>query len=164
MKKSALAVLTVAAAFGAGGAASAFAAGPGTSAAKPDWQSKAIARIQSAEKSGKLSTARGDALIARVQSGKHVHLGRGGLVRAAAGFVGQTPQQVRAELRSGMSLAQVIGDAGKVSQFEQMLVTKLTDRLNQSTTIDAARKQSIITKLPSRVDRLVNHVWKAPAK
>jgi hypothetical protein len=98
MKKSAFAVFAVAAAVGVGGAASAFAAGPGTGVAKPGWQSRAIARIQAAEKSGRLGTAKGEALIARVRSGRHVRLGRGGFVRAAAGFVGQTPQQFEANL------------------------------------------------------------------
>ena len=167
MKKSIFAALAVSGAVGVTAAGSAFAAGPGSPGASQNWQGKAIARIQAAEQSGKLSKAKGDALIARVRSGKAGGFARQGLrrgiVRAAAAFVGETPAQLRTELRSGKSIAQVIGDPARVKQFEQMMVGKVTDRLNKSTTVDATRKQAFLAKLPSRIDSIVNHVWSAPA-
>jgi hypothetical protein len=57
----------------------------------------------------------------------------------------------------------VIGDPARVKQFEQMMVAKVTARLNQNTTVDAARKQAFLAKLPSRVDTIVNRVWSPPA-
>jgi hypothetical protein len=167
MKKSILAALGVSGAIGFTAVGSAFAAGLGSPGGSQNWQGKAIARIQAAERSGTLSKAKGDALIARVRSGKAGGFARHGLrrgiVRAAATFVSETPRQLRTELRSGKSLAQVIGDPARVKQFEQMMVAKVTARLNQNTTVDAARKQAFLAKLPSRVDTIVNRVWSPPA-
>jgi hypothetical protein len=162
-------VATVAAgALGLMGGSAALAAGPGSQTGGQGCQVRVVARIQAAEQAGKISQAAGHALIARVEAGhgfcfRH-HL-RGLLVRETAAFVGETPQQVRGELRAGMSLAQVISAHGKsVSEFEQLVIAQVTQKLSENTRLDASRKQAILAKLPALLDKVLNHVWKAPAK
>ena len=85
---------------------------------------------------------------------------RAGILRVGAGYVGVTPQQLRSDLRSGKTLAQVATDNGKTaSGLEQAIVTAVTSRLDQAVaagTITSQHEQTIVSNLQTRLDTLVN--------
>jgi len=160
MKK--LVVVAVVAAVGLVSAAGAFAGGGSGSAAGSGWQARAIARITAAEQAGKISQAKGGAMIARVQAGHRPGHLRRLVFGQASSFLGMSGTDLRVELRSGKSLAQVISGHGKsVTVFEQSVVALVTARLEARPNLDPTRKQTILDKLPVRLDKLVNHVFSA---
>jgi hypothetical protein len=161
MKKSIVAATVAAVGLVAVGGASA--SGGSGSAAGTGWQSRAIARITAAEQAGKVSQAKGSAMIARVQAGHRpgAHFRRF-VFRQTASYLGMSGTDLRTELRSGKSLAQVISGQGKsVSVFEQSVLAQLTARLDARPNLDPTRKRTILDKLPARLDKLVNRVFSA---
>ena len=83
----------------------------------------------------------------------------GTLHRAAAAYLGLTPRQLRAELRSGKALAQVATAQGKsVDGLKAALLAALKTKVDAAVAagrIDAARAQRMLERAPARIDRLV---------
>ena len=92
--------------------------------------------------------------------GQHRQGLRTGVIRAAAGYLGLTPQQLRAERKAGKSLAQVARGQGKtVSGLEAAMTAAVKTRLNHAVLakrMTAAQEQRVLAALPKRLDRLVN--------
>ena len=143
--------------------AGALASGGSGPAGGTSWQGKATARIIAAEHAGKISQAQGDAMLARIQAG---HRPGGNLrrvaFREAASSLGMSRLALRAELRSGKSLAQVLGEHNiPVGIFEQAVIAKVTAQVDARPSIAPANRQAIVAKLQTRLDKLVNHVFSA---
>ena len=85
---------------------------------------------------------------------------RGAIVSAVTGYLGLTAQQLRADLRSGETLAQVATVQGKpVSGLEQAIEAAVKSRLDQAVAagkITSQREELIVSRLPARFDKLVN--------
>jgi hypothetical protein len=92
---------------------------------------------------------------------------RGGvrLFRAAADYLGLSPQALRDELRSGKSLAQIATAQGKsVDGLEQTILSVVKTRLDEAVAagrLSAAREQAFLDRLSSRLDTLVNRTLPA---
>jgi hypothetical protein len=88
---------------------------------------------------------------------------RSGLMRVSAAYLGLTPQTLRSELRAGKTLAQVATAPGKTAAgLEQAIETAAKTRLDKAVSngqITSQREQLILSRLPARLDRLVNHVF-----
>jgi hypothetical protein len=84
----------------------------------------------------------------------------GAFIGAITTYLGLTPQQLRADLTSGQTLAQIVAAQGKtVTGLEQAVEaaakTKL-DALVSAGTITSAQEQAILAKLQTGLDTLVN--------
>jgi len=107
--------------------------------------------------------ARVDKLVNSAHPGALVgaHLWLRGLVRASAAYLGLTPAQLRADLRSGQTLAQVATVQGKTTAgLEQAVESWVKTRLDRAVAagrITANREQQILAGLAARLDKLVNH-------
>ena len=130
----------------------------------------AQARLDQAVSSGLISSQTEQALLARVSArvGTLVNVThpaaklvvgirlRVGVVRVAAQYLGLTPQQLRSEIRSGSTLAQVTAASGKTaSGLEQAVQTAVTTRLDRAVAagrLTSQREQSLLTKLQARLD------------
>jgi len=141
----------------------------------PDKLTKALKkalmdRVDAAVAAGRITKAEGDALKARIQAdnfpiigGVHHrfgHFGFFGALNAAASYLGLTKAQLRNELESGKSLAQVAKDHGKSADG---LVNALVDAAKKK--LDAAVAAGRLTKdqatevlngLKDRITNLVN--------
>jgi hypothetical protein len=88
---------------------------------------------------------------------------RAGLIRLSARYVGLSLQQLRSELRSGTTLAEIAADNGKTTTgLEQAMVSALTTRLDKGVaagTITPAREQTLLSMLQQRLDALVDHTF-----
>lgn len=76
------------------------------------------------------------------------------LVKATAEATGQTPTQVRAELRSGKSLAQIAGD--KVAAVEKTVTDATKARLDKAVAhgrITADQERDLLGKLQAAIDK-----------
>jgi len=90
-----------------------------------------------------------------------------GLLPAAAAYLGVTPVALRAELRSGKSLAQVATAKGKsVDGLESALLSALRSKVQAAKAagkLDAARADRLLQRAPQLVERLVNATPRARA-
>ena len=78
-------------------------------------------------------------------------------MKAAADYLGFTQAQLRAQLQSGKSLADVAQARGKpVSGLEDAILAAMTSRINSSATLNASQKAAMISHLKSRLDAMVN--------
>jgi len=88
---------------------------------------------------------------------------RRGLIRVSATYLGLTPQSLRSELRTGKTLAQVATAQGKTAAgLEQAIQAAIKTRLDQAVTagqLTSQREQQILSQLPARLDKLVNHTF-----
>ena len=98
------------------------------------------------------------------QQGKpHGHRGRAvrAALKVAAGYLGLTKEQLRDELQSGKSLAEVATAHGKtVDGLKQAILAdakSVIDRLVSEGKITAERGQQYLTQITRRLDELVNH-------
>src|SRR5205085_11401469 len=133
-------------------------------------------RVDAAVAAGRLTKAEGDELKQRIESGDvPLFFGPGlghhdhffGDLGAAASYLGLTEAELRTQLDSGKSLAQVAKDCGKsVDGLVQALVDVATKRLDADVSagrLTKAQEQSILSDLKQRVTDLVNGVRPAHA-
>jgi hypothetical protein len=92
--------------------------------------------------------------------------GHGVIGGAVAGYLGLTKQQLRDDLRSGETLAQIATTQGKsISGLEQAIAAAVKSRLDQAVAagkLTSQREQTIIARLQSRLDTLVNSTHPRP--
>ena len=83
--------------------------------------------------------------------------GRPPAMTAAADYLGLTQAQLRAQLQSGTSLADLAKARGKsVSGLENAILAAMTSWINSSTTLSATQKAAMISQLKSHLDAMVN--------
>ena len=128
-------------------------------------------RVDAAVAAGRLTKGQGDALKARIESGEiplfgGLHGGHGGFghpfgdLDAAASYLGLTEAELRSQLESGKTLAQVAKDRGKsVEGLVQALVDAARKRLDDAVAagrLTQSQEQSILSDLKQRVTDLVD--------
>jgi hypothetical protein len=93
---------------------------------------------------------------------------RGGLLNAAAEYLELSPPELRAEVRTGKSLAQVATMRGKsVGALKAALLTAFRANIDTALTsgrLDPARAQKLVARAPAIVERLVQRTPNARAK
>jgi hypothetical protein len=133
-------------------------------------QQAAIDRVDAAVADGRLTKAEGDAIKARIQSGDFgpgigfgfggMHVGFGVELGAAATYLGLTEAQLRSDIESGQSLAQIATAQGKsVDGLKQALIADAKSHLDQAVKdgkLTAAQETQFLNDLSSRIDDLVN--------
>jgi hypothetical protein len=133
-------------------------------------QQAAIDRVDAAVADGRLTKAEGDAIKARIQSGDFgpgigfgfggMHVGFGVELGAAATHLGLTEAQLRSDIESGQSLAQIATAQGKsVDGLKQALIADAKSHLDQAVKdgkLTAAQETQFLNDLSSRIDDLVN--------
>lgn len=129
-------------------------------------------KVEAAKAAGKLDATRADRLLQRAPQlverminatprarAPRARVARGGLLKAAATYLGVTHQQLATELRSGKSLAQVAAAKSKsVDGLEQTLLTALKQKVDAAVAagrLDAARAQRLLERTPAHIERLV---------
>jgi hypothetical protein len=132
----------------------------------------ALDQVDAAVKAGRLTQGEANEIKARISSGD---LGPGvgvlaprlgGQVRIAVGldtaasYLGLSDAQLKSELQSGKTLAQIAQAQGKsVDGLKQALLTDAKTHLDQALTdgkITAAQEQQMLNDLSSRLDDIVN--------
>lgn len=132
----------------------------------------ALDRVDAAVKDGRLTQSEADAIKARISSGDfgpgfgffvhgfgdHVGIAFG--IDAAASYLGLTEAQLRTDLESGKTLAQVAAAQGKsVDGLKQALLADAKSHLDRAVRdgkITAAQEQQMLNDLSSRLDDIVN--------
>jgi hypothetical protein len=128
-------------------------------------------RVDAAVAAGRMTKAEGDALKARIQSndfplvgGPHRgfgHFGFIGRLESAAGYIGITEAQLRTELESGKSLAQVATAHGKtVDGLISALVAAAKDKLDTAVSagrLTKAQETEMLGVLKDRITSAVNN-------
>ncbi len=146
----------------------------GVTAAQLEAEIKArlLARVDAAEKAGRISSERAAALRERIEEGslcagaRHglVRHGLRGMFRAAADFLGLTPIELRAQL-PGTSLAALAQKQGKsVEALKAAMLAPAKEKLAhavESGRITQARADQALEQLESLVDRLVQRQFPA---
>src|SRR5207244_7157774 len=132
-------------------------------------------RVDAAVAAGTITRAQGDELKSRIESGDFPlffggggpgfhHGGFFGGLDAAATYLGLTNAELRTQLESGKTLAQVAQDKGKsVDGLIQALVDDAKTHLDAAVTagrLTQAQEDSILTDLKQHITDLVN--GKAP--
>jgi hypothetical protein len=140
---------------------------------------KALAdRIDAAVAAGRLTKAEGDALKQRVQSGDFPifgPLGRGfghfgffGSIGAAADYLGLSDAELRTQLESGKSLAQIAQAQGKsVSGLVDAIVAAAKQRLDNAVAagrLTQAQANDMLADLRGRIRNLVNLTLAKPGE
>lgn len=129
-------------------------------------------RVEAAVAAGRITKAQGDAMKQRIQSGDFPVLGgfhgggfgrHGGIFLGfdrAASYIGVTKAQLRTELESGKTLAQVAQAHGKTADgLVAALVAAAKSRLDAAVSagrITKAQEDQMISDLRSRITDLVN--------
>lgn len=135
-------------------------------------KARLLARIDAAEKAGRLSAERADALRERVSEGSlcgaaaraRVAFAARGMLRAAAHFLGLERAELRAQL-PGTSLAALAEQQGKsVSALEAAMAASVKARLAKAVAdgkITQARADAVLERLEQAAHRLAAHVFPA---
>jgi hypothetical protein len=135
-----------------------------------DVQARLLARIDAAEKAGRISSERAAKLRERVTEGSlcgarhhaQARVALRGLLRAAAGFLGLDRAELREQL-PGTSLAALAEKQGKsVSALEAAMVAPARQRLAKAVAdgkLTQARADAVLERLEAAADRLANHVF-----
>ncbi len=130
-------------------------------------------KVDAAKAAGKLDAARADRLLQRAPQlverlvnakprarATRAKGARGGLLKAAATYLGVTNAQLVTDLRAGKSLAQVATAKSKsVDGLEQALLAALKQKVDAAVAagrLDAARAQKLLERAPAHIERLVN--------
>ena len=135
-----------------------------------DIKARLLARIDAAEKAGRISSERATRLRARVSEGSlcgarnHVRarIAARSMLRAAAGFLGLNREQLRAQL-PGTSLTGLAEKQGKsASALEAAMVAPAKVRLAKAVEdkkLSQDRADEILAKLEKSAERLATHVF-----
>jgi hypothetical protein len=126
-------------------------------------------RVDAAVAAGRVTKAEGDALKARIQSNDFPLFGRPhrgfghfrfiGPLDSAAGYIGITKAQLRAELESGKSLAQIAKAHGKsVDGLIDALVAAAKSKLDDAVSAGRLTKDQEIEMLNVLKDRITSAV------
>jgi hypothetical protein len=87
---------------------------------------------------------------------------------AIASYLGLTPAQLREQLRSGKTLAQIAVAQGKtVAGLEAAIYADVQAHLDQAVAngrLTTAREQAILTRVKAHLDDIVNHAFPAIAR
>jgi hypothetical protein len=135
------------------------------------------AHLDQAVAKGKLTAAQEQAILTRLKAhlddivnhafplaGRHGPK-RPGFVGAVATYIGITPAQLRTELRTGKSLAQVATAHGKtVDGLKSAILAAVKAKLDKAVSsgrLSAAQEQAVLDRLAAHLDQLVNRA--APA-
>jgi hypothetical protein len=87
---------------------------------------------------------------------RHPHVARSAF-RSAAGYLGLTPEQLRAQLRDGKSLAQVAAARGKpVPGLENAILAGAVKAIDAHTGWTPARKAAVTARVKSHLNAVVN--------
>jgi polyhydroxyalkanoate synthesis regulator phasin len=82
-------------------------------------------------------------------------------IKVSAETIGITPQELRAELQAGKSIAEVAAEHNvSVDDVKQALVDAATAKINEAVAngrITQERADNLIERLPALVERVVNH-------
>jgi hypothetical protein len=79
------------------------------------------------------------------------------VLKAAAGYLGLSQAQLRSELQSGKSLADVARAQGKpVSGLKSTVLGATTSWINASSRLSASQKAAAISQVKSHLDAIVN--------
>ncbi|HYZ78837.1 MAG TPA: hypothetical protein VE596_15840 [Gaiellaceae bacterium] len=125
-------------------------------------------RVDEAVAAGRLTKEQGDELKQRIESGdfplffgpRGGHVVHFGELDAAASYLGLTEAELRTQLESGKTLAQVAKDRGKsVDDLIQALVDSATKRLDADVAagrLTKAEEQQILSGLKQRITDFVN--------
>ena len=127
-------------------------------------------RVDAAVAAGRLTKAEGDALKARIESGETPlvgappnefhHFGPGPGLDAAATYLGLTATQLRTELESGKTLAQIATSHGKTADgLVSALVDAAKKRLDAAVTagrLTRSEADSLLAGLKDRITDVVN--------
>jgi hypothetical protein len=132
----------------------------------------ALDRVDAAVKDGRLTQAEADAIKAHISSGgfgpglgfvgpglgDHVAIGIG--PDAAASYLGLTEAQLRSDLESGKTLAQIAAAQGKsVEGLKQALLADAKSHLDQAVAngkLTTAEEQQMLSDLSSHLDDMIN--------
>jgi hypothetical protein len=128
-------------------------------------------RLDAAVAAGKLTSAQESKRLAAAPKRVHVFVTRAhvnkksgvrvrvGLMKIAATYLGTTPRKLRAELRSGKTLAQLAQASGKsVDGLRAALLAAVKARLDAAVsagTLDATREQALLARAQARIAKLV---------
>ena len=135
-----------------------------------DLKARLLARIDAAEKAGRISSERAATLRTRVSEGTlcagrhHVRarIAVRGMLRAAADFLGLDREELRAQL-PGNSLAGLAEKQGKsVSALEAAMIAPAKERLAKAVTngtITQARADVALARLERAAERLATKVF-----
>ncbi len=134
----------------------------------------AIDRVDAALAAGQITKAQADAMKAAINAGNyplgfgmglgmHMHMGMragGHFLDAAATYLGLTEDQLRTQLSSGKSLADVAKAQGKsVDGLKQAIISAVQAKLDQAVTdgrLTSAERDQMLADLKARIDDLVN--------
>ncbi len=102
--------------------------------------------------------------VAAGGNGRHGHPGPA----AIAAYLNLTPAQLREQLRSGKTLAQIAVAQGKTAAgLEAAIYADVQAHLDKAVAggrFSAAQEQAILTRLKARLDDIVNHAFPAVAR
>jgi hypothetical protein len=129
-------------------------------------------RINAAVAAGRLTQGQANALEQRLQQSNRVPFyghrfgggGFGGRRAVAAQYLGISRSGLRADLRSGKSLAQVASSTPgrSVAGLKAAIVTATKARLDQAVSsglVTSQREQQRLSNLSTRVDALIQRTW-----
>jgi hypothetical protein len=101
-----------------------------------------------------------DRLVKKVwaDGGNRARRAKGGLLKAAAEYLGLSREQLREQLRTGQSLAQIAAAQDKsVAGLERALLDAVRERLDRAGAgLSAERRERILARAQARIERLIN--------
>lgn len=128
----------------------------------------AVASTRPAQSPTPTATASASASCGEHMQGKwpgHHHgkwPGHSAAVKAIADYLGVSEAQLRSQLESGKSLADVARAQGKsVSGLEQTVLAVVTTQVNAITGLTAAQKAAVISRVKSHLGEIVNMTCEA---
>lgn len=132
-----------------------------------------IARVDAALAAGRITQAQADEMKKRIEAGEAPFFGGPGMgghhghhgmhsLAAAAAYLGLTEAELKAQLESGKSLADVAKAEGKsVDGLEKALIADVTAKLDQAVKdgkITEAQRDEMLARFKENVDNFVNGV------
>ena len=79
------------------------------------------------------------------------------VMTAAADYLGLSPTQLRTQLHSGTSLADIAKAQGKpASGLKDAILATMTSRINANTALTAQQKAAMISQVKSHLDTMIN--------